>query len=181
APEAPRERIYVSRGDAAHRRVRNEPEVMEALRARGFRCVAPGGMRVAEQAALFASAETVVGPHGSGFANLVFAAPGARVVELFSRNYVNPCFWSVANQSGLEYAYLIEPGTRPPDFVDPHRSGDDMTVDVDALGKLLARLDEERPPTAPGPHADAGDHAYLGPEALIFRGVPDRGTSAGAA
>lgn len=165
-------RLYVTRSDAALRRVVNEPEVREALEARGFRCVALTGMPVSEQAALFASADVVVGPHGSGLANLVFCAPGTRVVELFSRNFVNPCFWSLANQVGLEYAYLIEPGERPPDYVDGHCSGDDMAVDVDALLELLDRLDEG---------LKGAGQAFLGPEATIFRGAPEHGASAGAA
>ena len=41
------------------------------------------GMSVSEQAQLFANAEAVVGVHGAALTNLVFAAPGTRVVEIF--------------------------------------------------------------------------------------------------
>ena len=39
-----------------------------------------GSMR--EQIAVFAGARAVLGPHGAGFSNLLFSAPGTRVVEL---------------------------------------------------------------------------------------------------
>jgi capsular polysaccharide biosynthesis protein len=149
ARPAPGERIYVSRRDAATRRVANETQVEAVLRAHGFRTVTLDGMPVTEQAALFASASVVAGPHGSGLANLAFCAPGARVVELFAPGYVNPCFWSLANQAGLEYAYLLGEGPRPPDYVHPHESAADITVDPTALERLLDLL-EIGAPALPG-------------------------------
>ncbi len=142
-------RLYVSRSDAAGRRVANEAEVERVLRARGFRTVVLGRMPVAEQAALFASAEAVAGPHGSGLANLAFCAPGTRVVELFAPGYVNPCFWSLASQAGLDYAYLIGEGERPPDYVHPHDSGADVTGDPAALERMLDLLEVAAPVPAP--------------------------------
>ncbi|HEX2190674.1 MAG TPA: glycosyltransferase family 61 protein [Longimicrobiaceae bacterium] len=143
-------RIYLSRSDAACRRVANESRVERALAARGFRSVRLAGLPVAEQAALFASAHTVVGPHGSGLANLAFCKPGARVVELFAPGYVNPCFWSLANQAGVEYAYLLGEGPRPPDYVHPHEAASDVVVDLAALERLLDRLETTCPAATAG-------------------------------
>jgi capsular polysaccharide biosynthesis protein len=144
-------RLYLSRRDAAGRRVANEPEVERVLRARGFRSVTLGQMPVAEQAALFASAEVVAAPHGSGLANLAFCAPGTRVVEMFAPGYVNPCFWSLASQAGLDYAYLVGEGKRPPDYVHPHDSGADMVVDPQALERLLDLLEIGAPAPVSAP------------------------------
>lgn len=142
-------RLYVSRADAAERRVANEEEVEEVLRGRGFRTVVLGELPVAEQAALFASAETVAGPHGSGMANLAFCAPGTRVVEMFAPGYVNPCFWSLASQAGLDYAYLLGEGPRAPDYVNPHASAADMAVDPAGLERLLDLVGIGAPVPAP--------------------------------
>ena len=60
----------------------------------------------------FAEAEYIVGPHGAGLTNLAFAAPGAAVVELFARDYVNECFWALASTvEGLRYRYLVGDGS----------------------------------------------------------------------
>jgi hypothetical protein len=43
-------------------------------------------------------------------ANLVFCAPGTRVLELFAREYVNPCYWRLAALGGLDYRPVVAEG-----------------------------------------------------------------------
>ena len=82
AVPSPKRRLYVSRKDASLRRVANETEVLDALQPLGFEVIVGGDLSVAEQIRLFSGAEMVVAPNGAAFANLVFAPPGAFVVEL---------------------------------------------------------------------------------------------------
>jgi len=85
AAEAPApERIFVRRDHASHRLLANQDELAERLRREGFHCVDPGGLPVAEQMALFRAARLVVGVHGAGLTNLLFAPRGCRVLELFA-------------------------------------------------------------------------------------------------
>ena len=85
---------------------------MAALAPLGFEVIDPGALSPAEQVRAFAEAECIVGPHGAGLTNLAFAAPGAAVVELFARDYVNECFWALASTvEGLRYRYLVGDGT----------------------------------------------------------------------
>lgn len=63
-----------------------------------------------EQAALFARARVVVGAHGSGLANLVFAPAGARVLELMPERSFFPLFWHLAAALGHCYAVHVVPG-----------------------------------------------------------------------
>ena len=65
-------RIYISRSDAKHRRILNESEVVEQLQSFGFVAVELEGLSFHAQVALFAQAEVIVAPHGSGLTNLVF-------------------------------------------------------------------------------------------------------------
>ena len=44
----------------------------------------PSSLSVADQIEVFSQAEIVVGPHGSGFANMVFASPQAKMIEIKS-------------------------------------------------------------------------------------------------
>jgi hypothetical protein len=123
-------RVYVSRRNATKRRVANETEVVDALAARGFESYALEELSVAEQVALFADAEAVVGPHGAGFANLVYAADPF-VVELFGRKRLNT-YQRLSELLGFEYeAQYCE------------MRGTDVVVDVDELSALLDdRLDD---------------------------------------
>lgn len=76
-------RIYITRRDATKRHVANEDELMANLAERGFTMVCPGELPWTEQIAAFAHADWIVGPHGAGFTNILFARPGSRLVELF--------------------------------------------------------------------------------------------------
>ena len=96
-------RIYISREKAKHRRVVNENELISVLENYNFEVVHLEEMSFSEQIRLFNSAECVVSPHGAGLANTVFCKENAKVLELFSPNYVNPvigiwhklCSWTI--------------------------------------------------------------------------------------
>ncbi len=132
-----REFIYISRANANYRRVLNEPDVVKFLQKFGFRVVALELISVAEQALLLSSASVVVAPHGAGLSNLVFCQPGTKVVELFSPNYVNVCFWACSDQVGLDYYYLIGHGQRPDEYIDPHAVREDILVNINSLAELM--------------------------------------------
>ncbi|MBN9619193.1 MAG: glycosyltransferase family 61 protein, partial [Actinobacteria bacterium] len=93
---APGRGIYVTRGGAANnRQIVNEDDVIAALRRRGFEVIDPARMPVREQVRAFAEASVIVAAHGAALANLVFASPGASVVELFPAAGVLPDYWKL--------------------------------------------------------------------------------------
>jgi hypothetical protein len=149
----PGRRIYVTRGRERHNRtVANEEDLVGLLAERGFTVVDPGTMPVADQIRTFAEAESIVAPHGAALTNLAFASPGASVIELFPPDYVQLCYWKLADcVSGLSYRYLVGTGRAP-------RSGrmngvmSDITVDLAALARALDALPAELPPAAAGAH-----------------------------
>jgi len=75
-------RIFVSRSDAEHRKLINEPALLDFLLQEGFTVVTPGEHSFAQQIEIFAGASVIVGVHGAGLTNLVWAAPGCTVIEL---------------------------------------------------------------------------------------------------
>jgi capsular polysaccharide biosynthesis protein len=74
-------KIYVSRSDADHRVVVNEAEIVNLLKEYGFTVVAPGEHSLAEQVELFGRARLIVGAHGAGLTNLVWARQNCTVLE----------------------------------------------------------------------------------------------------
>ena len=135
------ERIYISRGKAAYRRIINEIEVVEILNSLGFVVVALEKLSVVEQAAVMSSAKVVVSPHGAGLTNLVFCSQGCKVIELFAPAYVNPCYRALCNLLDLEYWYLLGKGTLPLNTSDDHlikSVQDDIEIDINDLLKTLA-------------------------------------------
>jgi hypothetical protein len=139
--DGPRGGIYVTRGPSANNRtVVNEAEVLDLLAGRGFEAVDPGQLSVLDQIRTFASATVIVAPHGAALANLIFASPGAAVVELFPAGCVLPDFWRLASGvPGLRYRYLsAASGPKR-----PTRAGTivrDIEVDLVALTRTLDEL-----------------------------------------
>jgi len=137
----PARHVYVTRGRSANNRtVVNDAAVGALLATRGFEAVDPGALSVTEQIRTFAAASVIVAPHGAALANLVFASPGASVVELFPAGSLLPDFWRLASGvPGLRYRYLSSRGgprrqTRASIIVR------DIDVDLAALAVILDEL-----------------------------------------
>ena len=75
-------RLYISRADAAGRRILNENTIMGRLKALGFERLVLSNMSVPEIVSAFANAEIILSPHGSGLTNILFSPPGAQVIEI---------------------------------------------------------------------------------------------------
>lgn len=140
--------IYVSRESARYRRIRNENEVISFLESSGFMVVKPEELSFAGQVRLFKDADTIVAGHGSGLANLVFCKRGAKVVEIFSPDYVNPCYWYLSQAVDVDYYYMLGEGGAGMAEGDRIWVGDngkrDIDVDVGKLEKTLELVFKER-------------------------------------
>ena len=66
----------------------NELEVQKALRRLGYAVIEPGNLSFAKQVEIFKQARVVIGAHGSAFGNVVFAQPGAHVIDLMPVDWV---------------------------------------------------------------------------------------------
>lgn len=110
-PGAPR-RLYLTRRSAARRELDESADrALQPLLAReGLTPVSLDGRSLADQARLFAGAEIVIAPHGAALANLIFATPGTRVLELNARVRDEPAprhhFARLAARCGLRYRML---------------------------------------------------------------------------
>jgi capsular polysaccharide biosynthesis protein len=75
-------RIYFTRDDARWRRIRNEADVVRVLRQHDVAFHRIDQSRPWEQMRASAGANLIVGPHGASLTNLIFMAPGSRLLEL---------------------------------------------------------------------------------------------------
>ncbi|MBD2092350.1 DUF563 domain-containing protein [Microcoleus sp. FACHB-1515] len=140
ANPTPEKRLYISRSQTTNRRVTNEAEILELLTPYGFESVTLEALSVSEQAALFASATVVVAPHGSGLTNLVFCRSKTIVIELFSPNFVYPCYWFLSNLVELDYYYLLGEmplGASVQRWLFPDARIEDISIDPRKLIKLM--------------------------------------------
>jgi capsular polysaccharide biosynthesis protein len=106
-------RVYVERRASARRRLVNEAELAAALAERGFAIVRLEALDLATQIGIFAHAGCIVAPHGAGLANVLFARPGALVVELHMDLHVHWGFRWLAALGGVIYDCVIGRHVRP--------------------------------------------------------------------
>jgi hypothetical protein len=126
------EKLFLSRRGVSGRQLANEVELEAALTARGFVPVQLETLSVVEQARLLGTARCVVAPHGAALTNLVFAPPGALLVELFHPQHKNHCYANLAAACGHRYASL---DGRAIPHGDARRL--ENTVDVSAVMELI--------------------------------------------
>lgn len=129
-------RIYITRRNAAHRRVLNEDAVWKVLEPLGFQPVDPGAMGFEEQVRIFSAASTVVGVHGAGLTNIIWPAASCSVVELMPAMVDDIGYRFLCNMLGHRHTVLLCRQTPHP--VDPSYA--DIEVDADALRGLLREV-----------------------------------------
>lgn len=120
-------RIYVSRS-LATRRLLNEDEVFESFRLAGFERVWCEELTFREQWELFGQAEMVAGPHGAGIYNLIFARPGAKVIEVYHPQRWDSAAARISSLLRFDHWHL---------FGEPAGGVFDMRVDRKWIERLL--------------------------------------------
>lgn len=87
------------------------PPLLESLEdffgSAGFEIVDCGQLTVREQIRVTSSAPAIAGIHGAAMTNLLWAARGTRVIELFQPDFLNACYEQIAFQGGLDYSWQI--------------------------------------------------------------------------
>ncbi len=128
-----KKRIFVSRRNAKARNVSNEDQVLQMLSKYGFEAYILEDISIAEQIHLFSQAEVVVGPHGAGFTNMVFAT-NATLIEIFDSHHINSSLYIFSHDCGHSCWYVM---AETVDEVNMH-------VDVDKLERTLELALQER-------------------------------------
>jgi hypothetical protein len=123
------ERIYVSRCKAGLRKIVNEPETVSLLQSFGFKSYCLEDMTFNEQVTLFSKANFVIGPHGAGLTNIIWAQEGACIVELAPENLIKCDFFHLARALGFKYLILICKVLK--------KEKSDMLINIPELEKLL--------------------------------------------
>lgn len=128
----PRRRLYVSRAYASKRRLLNESAVQKEFRDRGFEAVYPETLSAPDQLRLFAEAEWIAGPVGSGMFNAVFSPRSVKRIILAPSNFFTPNDMLISRDEAP--MYFFSP-------VDGHSRKDpasaDWTADLEGLREAL--------------------------------------------
>ena len=117
--------IYISRSKASCRRIINEAELIEFLKQQNFDIVYLEDLHPYDQARIFNNAHIIIGAHGSGFANLIFAQPGSILIEIdHGTNPVRSYYKTMSRVMQVTYKPFYVDHT-----TDDHLE-DDMIIDI---------------------------------------------------
>ncbi len=121
-PASKRERLYIGR-KAGTRRIVNEDELEPILLEFGIRRVESERLSFSEQVDLFSKAEFILGAHGAGMLNSIFAPEGAIVMEIYNEKKWDPPCRKICSQLGLFHWHMWgrNVGNNWDTFVDPER------------------------------------------------------------
>jgi len=117
-PENEHKRIYISRSAAGSRHVANEEELRPLLSANGFTILNLEQLPFETQVEIISRAEVIIGPHGAGLTNLMFANAGCSVGEIATPGVV-PCYHVLAKQFECSFSRFYADKGNDEDYVVP--------------------------------------------------------------
>lgn len=97
------DKVYISRVRSPIRAIENEQELEDCLRARGFYIAYLEELSFDQQVNVLKNSKIVIGLHGAGLTNLLWAKDGCHVVEIFPLRYFNAVFELLSHS--LEFSY----------------------------------------------------------------------------
>jgi capsular polysaccharide biosynthesis protein len=128
------DRVYISRGKAPIRRIKNEEEVIDVLREFDFQIAYFEDYSLEQQVGIVSRARYLVSNHGAGLTNMLFMAAGNNVLELRNRtDAINNCYFNLASALNLNYFYQTCEAENTDE--DPHSAN--LLVDTQALKENL--------------------------------------------
>ena len=136
----PSRRLYLRRADDDRRPILNRKALEALLLDQGYEILDLEGLSVKAQATQLAEASHVVAAHGAGLANLVFCAPGTRVIELSTRLWPSPLFGMVSQACGLDHTFLPGREACLP-FLGVRHNSAATIVPLHRLARLLGACD----------------------------------------
>ena len=100
----PARKLFISRGDATFRILKQEAELFQLLEKHGFERIELAGLSLPKTIDLFTDATSVVGAFGSGLMNIAFCHPKTRVVEIVNPKFYNCYHWYLSTSRNLHHA-----------------------------------------------------------------------------
>ena len=102
-------KVFIDRSDSklGHCKLINNNEIKYFLKSKGFKIIKLSNLNFKNQISIFNNAEIIIGPHGAGFANLVFCKKNTIIIELKPKNHPNKVYERISSINKLNHK-LIE-------------------------------------------------------------------------
>jgi len=132
-------RVYISRVNAARRKVKNEAQLYPILQKYQIEIIETEKLSLEEQIQLFSKTELLISIHGAGLTNMIYLPSNASVLELQmhpQKNQINILYLKLANIFSLKYYILLS------DIVGPNQSlyESDLEVNLEEFDQLIQQV-----------------------------------------
>ena len=127
--------FYISRRGGP-RSVLNEDEIVRSLQSLDVTVVQTERMTLQQQMVLFSEAGWIIGPHGAGIQNALWAPRGCRVLELVNARYFSGVYWTLAESLNQPYGFVAGASASGKDSLQEGYACDPRLVQqaIDRLG-----------------------------------------------
>lgn len=145
-PARPGRKLLISRADTRGRAVLNWEELLPVFRRQGFEVMELADLPTDAQIALFRDVSQVVGVHGAGLTNILFAPRDCTVLEILPPLVATSAYWLLASSLGQRYSALIAEDIElpRPDYTtwqhNAAYNGRNIVLPVERLTAALASL-----------------------------------------
>ena len=102
-------KIYIDRSDSQynHCKIINDFEIKKYLKNRGFEIIKLSEYSLKDQISIFKNCNNVVGPHGAGFANLIFCKKKTKVLEIKNIGHPNKVYQKISKYNKLNHRFIM--------------------------------------------------------------------------
>lgn len=134
-------KIFISRRDAAVRRLWNEEEVTEIVKQYGYDTICCGDLSVPEQIAVFKGATHVIGVFGASLTNLAFCKDKIRAMIICPGDYIDHFYWGIASHKKMNLYYMNGKIERNEEDESRPLHHLDFSVDIPAFVTALQKFE----------------------------------------
>jgi len=140
AKKVEKKNVFIERNDIisnlpSQRLLLNENEVKNYLLENNYVSVKLHELNFIEQVSLFYNSKSIVGLHGSGFANTVFCESGTKVIE-FRSHGAGTVIENLTKKNNLDYHSIISKSEPLYKFKSPTQQGK-IKISIDHLNKII--------------------------------------------
>lgn len=126
-------KVYISRQEASRERmVVNQNQLNGILEKHGFETYKLETLPFKEQLEIFYEADVIMGPHGAGLLNMIFA-DNPIIIELFPESVIKPHFYYLAHMFNFDYTSMVTKS-----------EGNNLIPDTDELDELLSGISDKK-------------------------------------
>jgi capsular polysaccharide biosynthesis protein len=126
-------KIYISRQEASRERmVVNQNQLNGILEKHGFETYKLESLPFKEQLEIFYKSDVIMGPHGAGLLNMIFADDPI-IIELFPESVIKPHFHFLADMFNFDYTSIVVKS-----------EGNNLIINPDELDEVLSEISDKK-------------------------------------